>query len=287
MQHSIVFVHGLQGHPKKTWSYSPTSKDFEDADYLAWYKELKGIPANQPVEAKPAETLQVEPPKKRRFVKSLSRLFSSKGKDKVEGVKDAGAKLQESIYWPAEILAKHIPNARVMTFGYDTHVIGASARNQGTIFSHSRNLLKSLKTTRGNKPDRALILVSHSLGGILVKETLRRSQVDPGEEMQAIFNATIGVIFFGTPHRGSPGWASFGKGVSGVASLILGVEANSEIIRALLPSGKELELGRESFAKQWVERGKSKDLPAFVVRTYQEGTGVTSISRGGLNKKVF
>jgi hypothetical protein len=30
-------------------------------------------------------------------------------------MKDAGANIREPIYWPAEFLAKHIPNARVVT----------------------------------------------------------------------------------------------------------------------------------------------------------------------------
>jgi hypothetical protein len=56
--------------------------------------------------------------------------------------------------------------------------------------------LKPLKTAKGDKPDQALILVAHSLGGSLVKETPRRSQGNPYEEKQAIFDATVGVIFF-------------------------------------------------------------------------------------------
>jgi hypothetical protein len=192
-----------------------------------------------------------------------------------------------TVYWPKQFLARDIPNARIMTFGYITKVKGTEAINQGTIFSHSRNLMKILKAKRIDEPNRALIFIAHSLGGILVKECLRRAQEDPDELMKSIYFSTVGIIFFGTPHRGSPDWASFGEGVSKVASAIIGMDMNSAIIHALLPSGTEHELVRESFARQWVERGQSSNLPSLTVRTYQEGTGPTVVKWGGFNKKVI
>ena len=114
-----------------------------------------------------------------------------------------------------------------------------------------------------------------------MKEVLRRSETDPDAKVKKIFTSTTGVFFFGTPHRGSKDWASFGEGVACVAGRVLGVDTNNQVIRALVPSGPELELCRESFTTQWVRRGDS-----LVVRTFQESKGVTGVRWGGFNQLV-
>ncbi|OCL00607.1 ankyrin, partial [Cenococcum geophilum 1.58] len=169
-----------------------------------------------------------------------------------------------------------------MTFGYNTNITqGYKAANQGNIFSHARDLLYGLEVKRRQTPTRDLVFIAHSLGGILVKEVLRRSEVDPDQKIAKIFGSTTGVFFFGTPHRGSRDWASFGEGVAAVASRILGVDVNTQVIHALLPSGPELEICRESFTAQWVKRGDD-----LTVRTFQESKGVTGTQWGGFNQLI-
>jgi hypothetical protein len=204
---------------------------------------------------------------------------NSKGSKIVE---EEGGGSGRVVYWPKDFLAIDFPSARIMTWGYNTNITrGYVAANQSNIFAHARNLLYDLDVRRRKTPDRDLVFIAHSLGGIIVKEVLRRSEVDPDQRVKRLFNATTGVIFFGTPHRGSPDWASFGEGICAIASRIMGVETNSEIIHALLPTGTELELCRESFTVQWASRQGS-----LVVRTYQEGRGPTGLKWGGFNKKV-
>lgn len=169
-----------------------------------------------------------------------------------------------------------------MTFGYDTDITrGYRAAHQGNVFSHARNLLYGLEAKRRKAADRNLVFITHSLGGVLVKEVLRRSEIDPDAKINKIFSSTVGVFFFGTPHRGSKDWASFGVGVAGVAGRLLGVDANNQVIHALLPTGPELELCRESFTTQWATRGNS-----LVVRTFQESKGLVGVRWGGLNQLV-
>ncbi|KAI9770674.1 MAG: hypothetical protein M1839_003058 [Geoglossum umbratile] len=168
-----------------------------------------------------------------------------------------------------------------MTFGYNTNITqGYQAAHLGNIFSHAENLLNELVEKRRKAADRHLVFIAHSLGGILVKEVLRRSQTDPDREIKKIFVSTTGV-FFGTPHRGSLDWASFREGVAGVAGRLVGMDMNNQVIHALLPSGPELELCRESFTTQWVTRGNS-----LVVRTFQESKGVTGVRWGGFSQLI-
>lgn len=259
---SIVFVHGLQGHPRESWSCRSSSPE-------------------PPIAA--PRTDSPPPSKKRRLEWNQWGFFQKENLNKSNTVGENGSRAQSMVYWPKDFLASDFPNARIMTWGYNTNITRSyRAANQGNIFAHARNLLYDLDLKRRRSPDRDLVFIAHSLGGIIVKEVLRRSEVDPDPKIKKLFGATTGVIFFGTPHRGSPDWASFGEGISIVASTIMGVEANSEIVHALLPTGVELELCRESFAAQWVSRHG-----CFTVRTYQEGRGLTGFKWGGFNKKVF
>lgn len=203
--------------------------------------------------------------------------------DQEDGTRE-GMSQGKDVFWPRDLLKDDFPKARIMTFGYNTNITrGYQAAYQSNIFSHARDLLYELEERRRKKvADRDLVFIAHSLGGILVKEMLRRSQTDPDTKIQKIFTSTTGVFFFGTPHRGSKDWASFGEGVAGMASRLLGMDINNQVIHALLPSGPELELCRESFATQWGKRGES-----LVVRTFQESKGVTGVRWGGFSQLVM
>jgi len=187
----------------------------------------------------------------------------------------------EVVFWPGDLLKPDFPKARIMTFGYDTKMFGSAAVNQGDIFSHSKNLLYKLKLKRKGAQNRDIIFIAHSLGGILVKEALRRSQCDPDKAVNKIFDCTTGVLFFGTPHRGSQKWASLGDGVIKIAGSLLRMDMNNQIIRALLPSSAQLELCRDSFVDQLNSRRDS-----LTVRTFQESKGIVGVRIGGLNELV-
>jgi hypothetical protein len=73
-------------------------------------------------------------------------------------------------FWPKDLLPKECPGARVLTWGYDTHVTRHfnGATNKNGVFSHSKDLLWALR--RARVAGRPIIFVVHSLGGIVVKE---------------------------------------------------------------------------------------------------------------------
>lgn len=202
----------------------------------------------------------------------------------VDEADDGGEEAQgKAVFWPEDLLKEDFPKARVMTFGYNTTITqGYYATHQGNIFSHARDLLYKLEAKRRNAAKRDLVFIAHSLGGILVKEVLRRSEIDPDPKINQIFISTTGVFFFGTPHRGSKDWASFREGVASVVSRLLRVDTNDKVIHALLPIGPELEICRESFAVQWAEHRER-----LTVRTFQESKGITGIRLGEFNQLVL
>ena len=251
-------MHGLQGHPQKTWT----------SDLVL----PQAVQSTAHTLSPPATVL-----KKRSF---RDKLFHGRRSPSPQAP-DQNHETPQGVYWPREFLKEDFPGARILTFGYDTDVTkGYDPVNQGNILSHSRNLLGGLVHRRGGKAaDRDLVFIAHSLGGILVKEALRRSESDTDKKVQKIFKSTTGVLFFGTPHRGSEHWASMATNLTLVIKTLLRVDINEANVRALLPQGPELEICRESFSQQWEVRGNS-----LTVRTFQEGKAVVGIR--GFNERV-
>lgn len=117
---------------------------------------------------------------KKNVVRRVSALFASKT-SKRAGVeantavaliqsKTTGSKPPTSVFWPSDLLPAQCPESRILMYGYDTKITKymRDATNKNSIFSHSKDLLYAL--CREREPDRPLIFVAHSPGGILVKE---------------------------------------------------------------------------------------------------------------------
>ncbi|OIW22955.1 hypothetical protein CONLIGDRAFT_687035 [Coniochaeta ligniaria NRRL 30616] len=231
----ILFVHGLQGHPERTWL-------------------SEGEP--QP---KTGRTSTLSP---------LKALFKHRGRSKspISNLRNE----DNSVYWPRDLLPALCPTSRIMTFGYDTMATkGYVPADKGSIFSHARDLLYELERNRPR--GRYLIFVAHSLGGILVKEVLRRSENSSEESIRDIIDYTVAVVFMGTPHRGSPDFASPADVARRVAQTVLRMDTNPAVLRALGLDSPELELCRESFITQWRTR-------EFIVKTFQESHGIVGVN---------
>ncbi|OAP53696.1 hypothetical protein AYL99_12136 [Fonsecaea erecta] len=131
-------------------------------------------------------------------------------------------------FWLRDFLPQQIPDARIMTFGY----------NADAAFGH---LLASLvdKREEPQEMQRPLVFIAHSLGGIVVKQALFQARLEA--RYQTIKDATVGLIFMGTPHRGSDK-AAYGKVLSNAAQflshrppqrLLTALQTNSDVLLRL------------------------------------------------------
>lgn len=73
-------------------------------------------------------------------------------------------------FWPKDFLPYDIPEARIMTFGYNANV--AFGNTTADIVDHAKDLLGSLIDKREEKDERPrpIVFIAHSLGGIVVKQ---------------------------------------------------------------------------------------------------------------------
>ncbi|KAI1748731.1 hypothetical protein F4782DRAFT_345879 [Xylaria castorea] len=245
----VVFIHGLGGHPIQSWQYddSVASTTRTKTDPLGRDGSLKLL---------------------------LKRTRSSDGKHRPATVPRNGTWQPESnasslLFWPRDLLPMVCPEARVITWGYRTLCSGdVPVAAQLDLFSHAKDLLWELGALR-DSPDvqqRPLVLIAHSLGGIIVKEMLRQAEFSNTQNEQDILSSTAAVILFDCPHRAvedgpltvttvSMAEASFsGKAESSVFSALCGVNN---------PKWGEAQ---DSFIRLWHHFN-------FVVKTYQERQG--------------
>lgn len=126
-----------------------------------------------------------------------------------------------------------------MTFGYNADM--AFGNTTADVLDHAKDLLGSLLDEReaDHEIQQPIVFIAHSLGGIIVKQALVWAHMEP--RYQNIKDHTLGIVFFGTPHRGS-GKATYGKTLANVATgvmhkpksrLINALESNSDTLLRL------------------------------------------------------
>ncbi|KAK3986791.1 ankyrin repeat domain-containing protein 17 [Cladorrhinum sp. PSN332] len=141
----------------------------------------------------------------------------------------------QSAPWPQTLLPSKLTKARILTYGYDAYIVQKGHAGGNRLNDHAMNLVNDLTTDRErddrHASSRPIIFVAHSLGGLVCKQAILLSRDNPERHLKDIFNCTIGIIFMGTPHRGS--WmADWGKKLASAAALVKSVnESPLEILK--------------------------------------------------------
>ncbi|KAI1635272.1 hypothetical protein F4809DRAFT_614548 [Biscogniauxia mediterranea] len=186
---NIIFVHGLCGHPWRTWAYEATKE------------------RNKP-------------------------------------------------FWPKDLLPKELQNVRVFSFGYDANIEKfMSSTGKNSVQDHGANLLNDLSFQLESQKESSVpfIFVVHSLGGLVLKEALNQSHTAP-DHRKRVVESTHGIIFLGTPHRGSSA-ASYGKIAVTLTKIFAAQSANTKILRTLEVGSEVLERITRSFYETWHQHG--------------------------------
>jgi pimeloyl-ACP methyl ester carboxylesterase len=150
-------------------------------------------------------------------------------------------------HWPSQLLKEDIPDARILSFGYDADVVRwFSATSVNRIGNHAEALLGALtrRRERTNSDHRKIIFVMHSLGGLVVRNALALSRSSPEVHLQKIEANTVGLAFLGTPHFGADlaSWGGYGTRLLNIAK-----RTNKEIVRVLEPDSEMLATIQKRF----------------------------------------
>ena len=127
-----------------------------------------------------------------------------------------------------------------MTFGYDSAVL--FARSRMNVNDFAVDLLTRLRLVRQRPEEKArpLVFVCHSLGGVVFKETLIQATLQ-SEQFDDMAKRISGVMFMGTPHRGSR-TASLARNLSRIINTVtLGRGVRTALLDTLQVSSADLE----------------------------------------------
>ncbi|KAL8941011.1 MAG: hypothetical protein Q9216_002491 [Gyalolechia sp. 2 TL-2023] len=236
----VVFVHGFKGHPVRTWSHKSETVTKDQANQST---DDNGRPAKVP-----------------RLMSAMSR--HPKARDR------------EKVYWPKHLLPELLPSARILTYGYDTNVRHAFGPpvSKNTVYDIAWDFLVTLDAERRSYPSRPLVFVAHSLGGIVVKELLRRAAgcIDHQIRLHQIYKSTAAIMFFGTPHWGADPRGFF-QHIAEQVVRASGLTVNEQVVNTLLPSSERLRELRDEF-------GLMVRRQSWVVYCFQEEYGVPLLS---------
>lgn len=160
--------------------------------------------------------------------------------------------------WLRDFLPKQIPTARIMTFGYDSSWF--LSKSVMGIPDFASDLLFRLKSHRRTiqQQSRPIVFICHSLGGIIVKKAIVLAH-ERSETYGGLLSEIKGVVFMGTPHRGSY-VATWGQILASIPNtLTLGTTVKKEFMKTLSANSRELQDISHSF----VQRGRALRLFSF------------------------
>ncbi|KAL9633499.1 MAG: hypothetical protein Q9164_004665, partial [Protoblastenia rupestris] len=140
----IVFVHGLGGHPRRTWE---CRGDVQEVTFQT-NPALRGL--DHARSSRPgAENSKL----------SINPRISDVDEERT------------SVFWPLDLLPHDIPNVRILTYGY----VSDARRWVNDLATLGKFLLRDLSRSKLGCPHRPVIVVAHSTGGLVVKEALVQS----------------------------------------------------------------------------------------------------------------
>lgn len=294
---SIVFIHGLNGHPQETWSAKYVSTSNEPADRRTsessgassqarkgsvFNKFLKRTKTGHPVGLGDREmsiahsTYTVDTtsgdtisPTTSPVEHPVDPLILSPTSTEQAATLQTPTSLRKKTFWPRDLLPQDIPNARILTFGYDAGLVKMSTTGKSAKLNfsqHAHDLCVTLN--RGLADDIPVILCAHSLGGVLAKrvcffppacteetltirQALWESRTDNNPLQQRLCNNTKAVMFFGSPHRGSStaGWGEIGTKLVSVIKL----DSAQHLVSSLRLDSEILDNIHSDFMKLLIE----------------------------------
>ncbi|KUI70954.1 Ankyrin-2 [Cytospora mali] len=223
----IVFVHGFTGHPETTWTLKNAKQ---------------GLSSDQRVTPEPSEPSGGASMPSTTQHKSTFDLIT-KGNSGHEKRSFKIPRLNMDRGRPSQEIQEHK--------GYDTKIrhsfVGPASQNN--VADHGWDLLCALEEVRRDNPSRPLLFIAHSFGGLITKIALVKSRETEHmkQHLHHIMTATVGILFFGTPHRGAD---PLGPGLRRVLVALadgFSFNLNSSITETLMPGCEYLREIRDSF----------------------------------------
>lgn len=185
--------------------------------------------------------------------------------------KDQGTR----VHWPSELLRQDIPDARILSFGYDADIVNFwNPASNSRLSNHAENMVGELvrKRERTDTESRKILFVAHGLGGLITEQALSYSRNTADKFLHQIERCTAGIVFLGVPHCGSDlaSWASFGTRMVNLLK-----RSNSDIVGVLEPGSEMLRMVGNGF--QTILRRRKDEGSEILITCFYEELGVAGV----------
>lgn len=143
------------------------------------------------------------------------------------------------------------PKARIMSFGYDADAVKLwTVRPAGSndLRDHGKSLANGIAEWRADVSvrNRPIVFIVHSMGGLVCEQALILCNTSNEDRLSRILNSTVGILFMGTPHRGSS-LATWGSTLAKYLNMVRRV--NRDIVKSLEVTSPVLRAVQEEFQK--------------------------------------
>jgi protein SERAC1 len=145
-------------------------------------------------------------------------------------------------FWPGW-LAEQFPNCRVYMIGYDSDKFAGILSGEGaSIQDLALAMADQIASLEEGAPH--ALLVAHSLGGLVVKQMLRRCADSTNPDFNRVGRSVAGVAFLGTPHQGAHAATAL--------DLLLGFFKSKQVKQ--LAYSDDMLIDLNDFFRSWVSR---------------------------------
>ncbi|KAG9657518.1 hypothetical protein KCV03_g10181, partial [Aureobasidium melanogenum] len=180
-----------------------------------------------------------------------------------------------------EMLPSIAPQARIMRYGYESQWFGDNKSSTVRLRASTiaDQLLHELNFEREDFPHRPLIFVAHCFGGLVVLKALRQALDNQGK-WPGVFTSTTGLVFFGTPFRGTEGMKQSEMVQAALSQYSANVQGES--LRILGPGDEFLQEVVDKFLET-----RSRSHPARVACFYETKSSNVGAIVGGVARQKF
>lgn len=214
---------------------------------------------------------------------------------------------KSKIFWPGDLLPPIVEEekVRILVYGYDAGVTSfTDGVSKDKIHNHAEGLVAELCANRRMQKatERPIVFVAHSLGGLVVKRALIYSsgiRNNKTEHLRSIFVSTYGILFLGTPHKGSD-LAEWGSRLEWICGAILPkkmIDTQPQLVNALKSNSETLQNIDRDFIQLtsrlhifFFHEGKPTDLKGtlrYVVSEESASPNIHDVERACIQQDHF
>lgn len=148
--------------------------------------------------------------------------------------------------WLRDDLPQHVPETRIFLYEYNSTAVYGKDRD--TFIGKANELLEAIRIERDDVESRPILLLGHSMGGLLIKQALINAHNIP--KYTPIKDATTGLAFFATSHNGGDRrLVSLGGMVAKIATA-LGFQKGDDVLETLKSGSIFSEIMQQNWRHQ-------------------------------------